>query len=116
MELVAERLAVGSELREVHLLQQDGEDAIHRRVVRELHLLAFIAGGIPDVDRDHAHDENLRASLEYRTAIVVNRCGKPRGVPRLVTAGNPLLLPTLYYTPCPNAGNGRPSPFPHRQA
>src|SRR5918993_4800267 len=55
VELVAEQLPVRGVLRELHLLQQYGEDAVHGDVVGHLDVLTLVARRVPDVHGDHAH-------------------------------------------------------------
>jgi len=55
VDFVAERLAVGGVLREVHFLQEDGDEAVDRRVVGHLDLLPLVARGVPDLNGEHGH-------------------------------------------------------------
>src|SRR5690606_16422536 len=55
MELVAEDLPVRPVPGEVHFLQEHGEDALDRSVVRHLDLAALISGGVPDLHVEHCH-------------------------------------------------------------
>jgi hypothetical protein len=56
VELVAERLAIGSKLGEFHFLQENGEEAVHGSIVGHFDGLPLVARGIPDFDRNHPHE------------------------------------------------------------
>lgn len=55
VEFVAEDLAVGGVLGEVHLLQQHRENAVYGRIIGHIHLLAFVARRIPHMDTYYSH-------------------------------------------------------------
>ena len=55
VDLVAEGLAVGGVLGEVHFLEQDGDQAIDRGVVGHLDFLPLVAGRIPDLHAYQGH-------------------------------------------------------------
>ena len=55
VEFVAHQLAVGTVPGKVHAVDQDGNDAIDRRVHGHLYRLFLITGRIPDFDGDGVH-------------------------------------------------------------
>jgi hypothetical protein len=65
VELVTENLTVGGVLREVHLLEQYRQDAVDGRIIGHVHLLAFVACRIPNMDTDYRHPGNSRLNQTH---------------------------------------------------
>lgn len=55
MDFVAQGLAVGGGLGELHFDQKDLQEAVDRGIVGHFDILSFVAGGIPDLEGDHGH-------------------------------------------------------------
>jgi hypothetical protein len=86
VDLVAEGLAVGGVLGEVHLLQEDGDQAVDWGVVGHLDFLPLVAGRIPDL---HAYQGHATGIPDLRDQ---SSCGRLRGI--MVPLANQIALVT----------------------
>ena len=55
MELVGKGLSVWTILREMHLIQKNGNNSIHRGIIRQLYFLPFVSCRIKNLNRYTRH-------------------------------------------------------------
>jgi beta-lactamase class A len=80
MKLVTHQLPVGTLTREIHLVNKNGDDTIHGRVVGQFDKLFFVAGGIPDFDGNILHDRGFCSAEKSQSDNMPQRLMKYKWV------------------------------------
>jgi hypothetical protein len=65
VEFIAEDLSIGRVLGEIHFFQQHRQNAIDRRIIGHVHLLAFVAGRIPNMNAHYRHRRKAPALCKF---------------------------------------------------